>query len=454
MSISTNIALIATALLFSGTALAAEDAISVSDLDAPSIEQVGALDSSDGGYGMDMWADAPRDHINYLLEQLPTTIESPHLRNMMARLLLSRATLPHTDTSTDEDANNFVELRLSKLLESGQDAAFSELSDAIPPHRHTDAMRRLEFIKYLRRLDRDRVCKTAREAIAKFTLPFWQKAVIVCQALEGDMPAARIGIEVLREQGALPDDAFIALLDSVDQKAQNATVTPIDSVQDQSSPLHLALASIAGALPAELPEKITTATPLFFYINSPNVAIDTRLKAAELATKNGWMDSADLARLYRSAGSEKSPPANKPLTHDPAIKRLMDFIQGREDTKPNIVPAPEQVNSIERARYYSRLYTLWSVFGEPIPPGHWFALVPYSTLSEQPMLPPAISQLIVKSAEQGHRGELVAMLISALHDHPLTALHDDTIYLVIDALRLAGLDEDARALAIEALPTL
>ncbi|MBI2236182.1 MAG: antifreeze protein [Magnetospirillum sp.] len=94
---------------------------------------------------------------------------------------------------------------------------------------------------------------------------------------------------------------------------------------------------------------------------------------------------------------------------------------------------------------------LLAAVGEPIPAAEWLATLP-ATLSAPggPQPRPALKAMLRVATDGLHLGETVLLTLVSLGDTGLDKADPDTILRAVAALRLLGLDKEARALAVEA----
>lgn len=68
--------------------------VSVQTLESVDADSVGTLDDAEGGLGIDMWNGTGRALVGRLIALLPRRMSSPAMRDLMRRLLLTRAEAP------------------------------------------------------------------------------------------------------------------------------------------------------------------------------------------------------------------------------------------------------------------------------------------------------------------------------------------------------------------------
>lgn len=292
---------------------------SLSDVDPNSI---GAIDSGRGGLGADLWRGSERTTIAGLLRRAPEGVASPALRDLLRRTLLSVAAPPKTNpagsaqssaalaqllpagtlnpdsilarASSDSDAG-FLSLRADALAELGETQALKDLLAVVPRGDVDEAMSRVR-VETLMRLQEDvTACAIVRDAVLSYpTEPFWPKALMYCQILDGDLERAILGLDLLREGGG-DDTTFFMLVESA-EAASNGPVNDVTAVDP--STLHMSLARVTNQ--RVVPEDITSVQPavLAAMAVSPVYGLPERAAAAEQAVRFGSLPASGLGEVY------------------------------------------------------------------------------------------------------------------------------------------------------------
>lgn len=202
--------------------------IEVNRLGTIDLEAVGVLDSSNGGFGSDLWRDSKRHVVARFLSRLPNDFSSPTLRGLARRLLLSTATPPSGEKRGESDS--LLRLRVERLVALGELEGLLRLLRVVP-ERHTDeGIQRARVESHLLLGDADSACTAVRNAVAQGRQSlYWQKALVFCQINAGEMDRAALGVGLLREQSNGEADGFIALAE-----AASAGLSDIPSLGDPS----------------------------------------------------------------------------------------------------------------------------------------------------------------------------------------------------------------------------
>jgi hypothetical protein len=268
-------------------------AIEVNRLEEIAPDSIGTLDPGAGGFGVDMWQGSDRRIVTRLLGLLPDTMSSRGMRALARRLLTSIASPPISQFDVAGDVEqSLLSLRIERLMALGEVAELNDLLAVVPVRRDDEHRARTRVDGLLLTHDTAGACRLVRNGIASYhQVPYWQKAMVLCQMTAGDVDQMLLGLDLLRETG---DDDLVffaltgALFGATPEIPEDATL----------SPLHLAMMQTIGAPLA--PGQIERASPalLSAIAQMPNLDMEQRATAAERACAMGLLDGAMLARVY------------------------------------------------------------------------------------------------------------------------------------------------------------
>jgi hypothetical protein len=268
--------------------------ISVDTLGEIDPNSVGVLDANTGGFGVDMWEGSSADTVARLLARIGGPAALPSARALARRLLLNTARPPRGKAarSGGPPAPSLLARRLELLLALGDVESAKALLGVVPVHVAEQAVGLAKLNTAFLMNDTSGACGEARAGIVKYDGAPWRKAMVFCQYLAGEGPAASIGAELLREQG-IGDDAFFALAAMLGGDTEVSFTVPA-----KVEPLHLAMMRVArvqiSETLAESAEPVVLRTIAF----SPNAALDARLTAAERAEAAGALKTQNLTQIY------------------------------------------------------------------------------------------------------------------------------------------------------------
>ena len=272
--------------------------IKVDQLLTPDSEVVGTLEKEMGGFGHEMWRGTPRSLIDNLLPQLPIAIRSPTLRDLARRLLLSMSIVPPRDAS-DFEGKSLIAMRVEQLQAMGLIGAAAELISAAPTRDTDPDLLRAKVDNLFLFNDLGGACDVVRRQGNRLIEEYWQRSLVFCQALEGDVDGAVLGASLLAEDGDVDDPVFFALVDVL----TNGRSVSVDSLT-QPTPLHLAMLRTANIqIPSDALDRGSPALLRSIGL-SPNAVRELRLDAAEWAAVLGAIPPGRLGQVYAGADFE------------------------------------------------------------------------------------------------------------------------------------------------------
>ncbi|HYD29553.1 MAG TPA: hypothetical protein VEB64_01635 [Azospirillaceae bacterium] len=281
-------------------------------------DSTGALESSDGGLGINLWQDTPRSLVENLLPALPVTAPSPAMQALTRRLLLTTANAPGGGTV----AGGLAALRLAKLAELGGVADVDALFRAARGAAQDEAAARAWVEARLLGAEPD--CDRVAELAQGFQTAWWRKVRIYCQIRAGAMAEATLAADLQREQGEA-DDTFFLLVDRLTGHG-NGRAAAVKSLP-RPAPLTLALMRHAG-LPLP-PDTLSGAvTPALLAAVARGAPADpmAQVTATERAATTGALRAETVADAYDAfpfkpadiAGAAKATepsPRHRALVH-------------------------------------------------------------------------------------------------------------------------------------------
>ena len=302
--------------------------VEVGMVEAPDPEAAGLMEAADGGFAFDMWAGSDRRLVERLLARLPVGVTSRTINGLARRLLLSAAAVPEGPA-----AANLLALRIGRLAAMGDGVSVNHMMRAAPSHLDDTGLAQTRLDALLLTADFVGACAQARDLMRQDDLPYWEKVLIFCQALNADHAAAAFGVELLRERGVDDDPAFESLLAAL-AGADNIT---LDSLPNPTA-LHLAMLRTARLAVPE--DAITNADPAISraIALTATVPLDLRLRAAERAEALGSLPTETLAELYESVPfkpEEMSDPWPRIESDKSALSRALMY----QTIQIQVVPA-------------------------------------------------------------------------------------------------------------------
>lgn len=265
--------------------------VEVDELQGSLPETLGTLEPAEGGLGLDLWRGSDRDDLIRLIRVVPDDIESPALRSLARRLLLSSAS-PPTRTASFASSAELLRVRAERLYALGLQEELLDLLQRLPREAAEDPLlARLHLESALISRQRAQACRLAEAGIERFSSdPFWQEALIYCQISEGRERAANLGLSLLREAGD-GDQQVLQLAEAA------LGLADLPAVRDASA---LTLAYL-NAIDAPPPSGLIEQAPYAFLgvlARQVTLPADERLPLVERAVQFGLLDGRALARAY------------------------------------------------------------------------------------------------------------------------------------------------------------
>lgn len=265
--------------------------VEVDSLSAVDSDSVGLLDESQGGFGVNLWEGTDRALVERLLPGLPPVVRSRFERDLMVRLLLSRATAPKGKSN----GKGLLALRIERL------SALGDMKSAVGLLRvslggvENEQLARAEIEGLFFQNDNSGACAKVRGLIGRHKGLYWQQANAFCLALAGEHAKSAMIADVLRERETDVGPEFFALVDALagDKGAR------VESLNKPNG-LHISMMRAANLkLPADIVQSHRPAV-LRAVALSPNAALEIRLDAAERAMMIGALSPRELGELYRA----------------------------------------------------------------------------------------------------------------------------------------------------------
>ena len=269
----------------------AKSGIEVGSLEAIDPDAAGVLLPGIEPFPRDFWSGSRRSRIEALLPHLPAAVPSDAMRRLALALLTSPAQLP----VGRGEAGALVLARVGRLVAMGaRDAALALLESAGPEGGQTLSAQ-IENDRLLAALDLDAACERILGKAGRAGDGYWRRVRILCQAHAGLIEAATLGLELLHETDAAPDQVFDDTIYAMAGLAEPG----VDPLADPT-PLHVAAWRLAQfPIPAE---SVARAAPdvLPAIAGAPESLPGIRLAAAERAEAAGTLSVEALRGLYRA----------------------------------------------------------------------------------------------------------------------------------------------------------
>ena len=295
----------------------AQSGIEVGSLEAIDPDAAGVLLPGIEPFSSNFWSGSRRSRVEALLPRLPAAVPSVAMRRLALALLTSPARPP----AGKGEAGALVLARVGRLVDMGaRDAALALLESAGPEGGQTLSAR-IENDRLLAALDLDVACEQILGKAGRAGDGYWRRVRILCQSHAGLIEAATLGLELLLETDAAPDQVFDDTIYAMAGLAEPA----VDPLADPT-PLRVAAWRLAQlAIPAEA---VSRAPPdlLPALAGAPASLPGVRLVAAERAEAAGTLPIEALRDLYRAmafSSEERADALEQVETLEPPLGRAL-----------------------------------------------------------------------------------------------------------------------------------
>lgn len=268
-----------------------QEVLSFSDVN-PS--DYGLTDLTSGGFNEDVWQGLTENKAQEAINQIVNTDKPHHYhsKNILVKLLTTRATAPQDATAT-----SWLAYRAQKLIELQQsDAAYQLLRHTTPEQRNSDALLAETWsTTHLMAGELGQVCPYVQNQVRNNNTSFWRQRLILCQLLQNETQKLSLSLQLLEpeEEEKLPH--FYALVRATQESSPTSRLTAL-SPQNPSKPLNAPsmplINTLFGAYPtlyssysSHIPSfphaKITQDITLKRLLKSTALPPHIRLKTAE-----------------------------------------------------------------------------------------------------------------------------------------------------------------------------
>ena len=275
----------------------AADGLEVDTLPALDTGRVGTIDETTGGFSRNLWQKSDGAFIVSLMGMLESGTE--RVPDLARRLLLTTADPPA------DAVDDWLGLRIETLIALGLTDDAADLMQRAGRRALQGAGSRGKIDVLLLSGDSGEACREVRAQLDEADDLYLAIALVFCQRLEGAHAAAELSLTVLQDAGVDIDPRLLVLDRAL------ATSTPADLVTlGNVTPLMFAMV-LAGAAEVSIDFLEHASSPVLRAIaDRAGLPAALRLAAAERATARGFMEPADLASLYLTAGPSDDTDAD------------------------------------------------------------------------------------------------------------------------------------------------
>jgi hypothetical protein len=406
-------------------------AVSAAPLAKPSADDFGTLTEASAGLPTSVWQLDSRAEDDFLLAQINSGIANDTLRDLLARLLMLQAPLPPGTSGSD-----WLLERVTALADTGQDDKVLEMIAALPASIVKPQLTALQTEIQLAHADYDIACRHAAPD-THVTDVFWQKLNVLCEARLGKHDEAMVGLDVLHESDA--DDLFFqeAVRHMMDKNI------PIKSMPKKFSLLDFAMLRLAGETD-KLRDKIDTLPPIAIKYLAKDATVDIKLR--EKATAAGQQ----MGLIAGAEGKLPEPAFAKPLASD--VTTLVAALESGApptDTQ-NAVIAKLAIDNvdIQDSRRLQRLLGIMELFGYKVPSDVWRKLSVHKNRFDGEVPTTMLLDRFTQARIANRKAEIILLSALITGSNELYKTSDMVLIPVVAALKSAGFEKEARAVAV------
>ena len=276
----------------------------------------------------DLWSGSRRSRVEALLPRLPVAAPSFAMRRLALGLLTSPAQPP----AGEGEAGALALARAERLVAMGaRDVALALLESAGPAGGQS-LTARIKNDRLLAAFDLDTACAQILGKAGRAGDGYWRRVRILCQAHAGLIEAATLGLELLLETDAAPDQVFDDTIYAMAGLAEPvvdsmADPTPLRVAAWRLAQLPIPVEAVARAVPDVLPAIVV----------APESLPGTRLLAAERAEASGALPIEALRDIYRTmsfSSEERADALAQVESLEPPLGRALMLQAIEAETAP------------------------------------------------------------------------------------------------------------------------
>jgi hypothetical protein len=235
----------------------------------------------------------------FLLEKAAGDSRSQTLTRLAYKVVARQSVPP---SGANMVAADLVTARLGFLANGGRSGDLAVLAEQLPDADKWQDWQRWLVEHHLMSRNDAAACAIVGRQITQTMDPFWHKANVICQAVQGNMGGARFAADILAANG-VNDPVFYGL---VNQVLNNASPLDIDPVTLDS--LHIVLMDVANRpIPIEglavLPKQMAETVIKLKFLGP-----DARLVSTFDGLSRGLVTARQASKLWRNAVVENDSP--------------------------------------------------------------------------------------------------------------------------------------------------
>jgi hypothetical protein len=259
-----------------------------------SLDRVGPVRSSEGGFPPDAWGRSDGQYLQTLMRRLSAPLPSRWLS-----ILLRRALLTEADTPRNAQGADFAAERAWLLLRMGESVGARAVVQSVDNADYTPKLYQVALNAMLATGDPGGLCPHADRALDVTGERGWTLARAMCAGLSGLPQQASAMVRDARRRGVARGVDLLLAEKVVGAGGGGRQAVTIEwAGVDRLTPWRFGLATATGVA---VPEDLVASTGRqvrYWQALAPGIAPAARVRAAEAAAAQGVLSSAALVDLY------------------------------------------------------------------------------------------------------------------------------------------------------------
>jgi hypothetical protein len=275
------------------------DRRSISDVGLAAIG-VGDVDNTNEDLDSLIWRGTSARDAVFLLENAAVDSRSQAVTRLAYKVVARQSVPP---TGANILSADLVAARLAFLANGGRSSDLAALAEQLPDGDKWHDWKRWLVEHHLMLRNDVAACGVVNQQITQTMDPFWHKANVICQAVQGKVDAARFAADILAAND-IEDPIFYGLVNEV---LSGASAQQIDPTKLES--MHIVLMDVANRpIPLEglsvLPKQMAETVVKLKFLGP-----EARMVSTFNGLNRGLITSRQAGKLWRNASAETTDPA-------------------------------------------------------------------------------------------------------------------------------------------------
>jgi hypothetical protein len=190
------------ALLLQSSSALSEATIKTSDISEISLDEIGILNSKNGGLSSDIWINSRYKFIESLLTKISNDasshMSSATIKDLRYKTLLTGATPP---TLENPGGESLLIIRLNTLASLGYHSDIEKIIKLVPTIKIDERINTIKVASYFIGEEYKEACKEVENFITIYKSVFWRESDIICNAYNRNDNKLNFNLLLLSEDG-------------------------------------------------------------------------------------------------------------------------------------------------------------------------------------------------------------------------------------------------------------